>query len=193
VVVCYASCIPGAKPEEVMRGDRKDAAAAWDRVLLAAFADSGLHSGFLALAEEAVRAQPGDGHILLLAATAALLDEDAARAQVFLKRFRKRYVAIDTCHLLMRWRSRRRTGSCRRVRCWKPTGSRIGSTLCKFFPEALRVGRGSPVSTPGSSSPARASGAGAWPLARCQKPRGRSSPGRPWKGPLLRPYRLRCR
>src|SRR5271166_2419176 len=90
----------GDQPEEVTRGDRKDAAAAWDRVLLAAFADPGLHSSFLALAEEAVRAQPGDGQILLLAATAALLDEDAARAQGFLKRFRKRYVAIDTCHLL---------------------------------------------------------------------------------------------
>jgi superfamily II DNA or RNA helicase len=88
------------RPEEVSRGDRKDAATAWDQVLLAAFADPGLHSGFLALAEEAVREQPGDGHILLLAATAALLDEDAARTQVFLKRFRKRYVAIDTCHLL---------------------------------------------------------------------------------------------
>jgi hypothetical protein len=90
----------GDQPEEVSRGDQKDAAAAWDRILLAAFADPGLHSGFLALAEEAVRAQPGDGHVLLLAATAALLDEEAARAQVFLKRFRKRYVAIDTCHLL---------------------------------------------------------------------------------------------
>jgi hypothetical protein len=47
-----------------------------------------------------VRAQPGDGHILLLATTAALLDQDPARAQVFLKRFSKRYVAICTCHLL---------------------------------------------------------------------------------------------
>jgi superfamily II DNA or RNA helicase len=91
----------GDQPEEVSRGgNRKDAATAWDRVLLAAFADPGRHSGFLPLAEEAVRVQPGDGHILLLAATAALLDEDAARAQVFLKRFGKRYVAIDTSHLL---------------------------------------------------------------------------------------------
>src|SRR5947207_13293073 len=88
------------QPEEVSPGGRKDAAVAWDQVLLDAFADLVGHSGFLELAEEAVRAQPGDGHILLLAATAALLDEDAARAQVFLKRFRKRYVAIDTCHLL---------------------------------------------------------------------------------------------
>ena len=41
-----------------------------------------------------MRAHPGDGHILLLAATAALLDQDPARAQVFLKRFSKRYVAM---------------------------------------------------------------------------------------------------
>jgi superfamily II DNA or RNA helicase len=90
----------GDQPEKVSPEDRKDATVAWDQVLLDAFADLVGHSGFLELAEEAVRAQPGDGHILLLAATAALLDEDAARAQVFLKRFRKRYVAIDTCHLL---------------------------------------------------------------------------------------------
>ncbi|MCP3441287.1 DEAD/DEAH box helicase [Bradyrhizobium sp. CCGUVB14] len=88
----------GDQPDELSRGDRKE--VAWDQVLLGAFADRGFQSGFLPLAEEAVRAQPGDGHILLLAATAALLDEDAARAQVFLKRFRKRYVAIDACYLL---------------------------------------------------------------------------------------------
>jgi superfamily II DNA or RNA helicase len=90
----------GDQSEQGSHEDRKDAAVAWDRVLLDDFADSVRHSGFLELAEEAVRAQPGDGHILLLAATAALLDTDAARAQAFLKRFRKRYVAIDTCHLL---------------------------------------------------------------------------------------------
>jgi hypothetical protein len=52
------------------------------------------------LAEEAVRAQPGDGRILLLAATAALLDADPARAQVFLKRFSKRFVPVAAWHLL---------------------------------------------------------------------------------------------
>lgn len=86
--------------QEASYEDRRDAAVAWDRILLDVFADPTRHSGFLELAEEAVRAQPGDGNILLLAATAALLDEDATRAQVFLKRFRKRYVAIDTYHLL---------------------------------------------------------------------------------------------
>jgi superfamily II DNA or RNA helicase len=90
----------GGQPEEVTRRDQNDATVAWDLVLLDAFADPGRHSGFLPLAEEAVRAQPGDGGLLLLAATAALMDQNPARAQVFLKRFRKRYVAIDTYHLL---------------------------------------------------------------------------------------------
>jgi superfamily II DNA or RNA helicase len=88
------------QPQEISRGDRQDAAVAWDRILLAAFADPDRHSGFLPDAEQAVRARPGDGEILLLAATAALLDRDSTRAQVFLKRFSKRYVAIDSYHLL---------------------------------------------------------------------------------------------
>jgi hypothetical protein len=60
----------------------------------AAFADPDRTADFLSLAEEAARTQPGDGRILLLAATAALLDQNPERAQVFLKRFSKRYVAI---------------------------------------------------------------------------------------------------
>jgi superfamily II DNA or RNA helicase len=90
----------GDQPEEVSREDQQGAAGGWDRILLAAFADPDLDSGFLELAEEALRALPGDGYILLQAATAALLDEDAARAQVFLKRFRKRFREIEACHLL---------------------------------------------------------------------------------------------
>jgi superfamily II DNA or RNA helicase len=90
----------GDQPEQVSRGDQQDVAVGWEQILRAAFADRDRHSGFLPQAEEAVRAQPGDGHILLLAATAALLDQKPARAQVFLKRFSKRYVAIDTYHLL---------------------------------------------------------------------------------------------
>jgi len=90
----------GDQPEEVLRADQKDAAVTWDGVLVAAFADPDRHSGFLAIAEKTLRGAPDDGILLLLAATAALLDQDAARAQVFLKRFRKRYVAIDACHLL---------------------------------------------------------------------------------------------
>jgi superfamily II DNA or RNA helicase len=90
----------GDQPEEVSREDQQGAAGGWDRTLLAAFADPDLDSGFLELAEEALRAQPGDGYILLQAAAAALLDEDVARAQVFLKRFRKRFREIEACHLL---------------------------------------------------------------------------------------------
>jgi superfamily II DNA or RNA helicase len=82
------------------RSDQPDVAVEWDRILLAAFADPDRDCGFLPQAEEAVRAQPGDGLILLLAATAALFDQDPARAQVFLKRFSKRYVATSTWHQL---------------------------------------------------------------------------------------------
>ena len=67
---------------------------------MAAFADPARASGFLPQAEKAVRAHPGDGLILLLAATAALLDQNPERAQIFLKRFSKRFVAIAPYHLL---------------------------------------------------------------------------------------------
>jgi superfamily II DNA or RNA helicase len=67
---------------------------------MAAFADPARASGFLPQAEEAVRAHPGDGLILLLAATAALLDQNPERAQIFLKRFSKRFVAVAPYHLL---------------------------------------------------------------------------------------------
>src|SRR6516162_6228259 len=67
-------------------GDQPQAVHGWDQVLMAAFADPDRASGFLPQAEEAVRAHPGDGLILLLAATAALLDQNPERAQIFLKR-----------------------------------------------------------------------------------------------------------
>jgi superfamily II DNA or RNA helicase len=81
-------------------GDQPEESREWDQILRAAFADPDRTSGFLSQAEEAVRAQPGDGLILLLAATAALLDQNPKRAQVFLKRFSKRYVAIAPYQLL---------------------------------------------------------------------------------------------
>ena len=81
-------------------GDQPQAVHGWDQVLLAAFADPDRASGFLPQAEEAVRAHPGDGLILLLAATAGLLDQNPERAQIFLKRFSKRFVAIAPYHLL---------------------------------------------------------------------------------------------
>src|ERR1700680_2106901 len=81
-------------------GDQPQEAPRWDRILHGAFADLDRASGLLSLPEEAVRAQPGDGVILLLAAMAALLDHNPERAQVFLKRFAKRYVAGGSYHLL---------------------------------------------------------------------------------------------
>jgi superfamily II DNA or RNA helicase len=56
--------------------------------------------GFLQLAQQAERACPGDPIILCLAATAALLDENPEQTLVFLKRYRKRYIANDTYYLL---------------------------------------------------------------------------------------------
>jgi superfamily II DNA or RNA helicase len=81
-------------------GDQQEDICGWDKILSAAFADPNCTSGFLSRGEEAVRAQPGDGLILLLATTAALLDENPERAQAFLKRFSKRYVAVSAYHLL---------------------------------------------------------------------------------------------
>jgi len=70
--------------------DAPIAADMWTERLLAAFADADLHSGFLPVAEQAIEAGPGDAVILMLAATAALLDERPKRALVLLKRFSKR-------------------------------------------------------------------------------------------------------
>jgi superfamily II DNA or RNA helicase len=67
-----------------------NASDVWSDRLLAAFADADVHSGLLPLAEQAVEAYPADAVLLLLAATAALLDERPERALVFLKRFSKR-------------------------------------------------------------------------------------------------------
>ncbi len=71
----------------------------WSERLLAAFADANLDSGFLPLAEQAIEACPGDPEILLLAATAALLDARPQRALVFLKRLSK-YASGPAAHLL---------------------------------------------------------------------------------------------
>jgi superfamily II DNA or RNA helicase len=68
--------------------------------LLDAFANNDMTSGFLPLAEEALRMWPGAPHVLCLAAAAALLDRNPERALVFLKRYSKRYVPTATHHLL---------------------------------------------------------------------------------------------
>ena len=75
-------------------------AEAWAERLFEALNDPNRHSGFLPLAEEAVAACPGDGFVLSLAATAALLEQRPDRALVFLKRFSKRYKPRATEHLL---------------------------------------------------------------------------------------------
>ena len=80
--------------------DASDASVEWDQRLLDAFANAKKTSGFLPLAEEALRAWPGAPHILCLAATAALLDGEPERALVFLKRYAKRFLPTATHHLL---------------------------------------------------------------------------------------------
>jgi superfamily II DNA or RNA helicase len=72
----------------------------WEKRLADALTNAEMTSGFLPIAEEAVRAAPGDGHILSIAATAALLDRHPERALVFLKRFSKRYMPSPAHHLL---------------------------------------------------------------------------------------------
>lgn len=75
-------------------------ADAWKERLSLAFDDADRDSGFLVLGESAVATCPGDPIVLMLAATAALLDGRPERARVFLKRFAKRYAATPTDHLL---------------------------------------------------------------------------------------------
>jgi len=81
-------------------GDAPDLSVEFDQRILDAFANGKKTSGFLPLAEDALVHMPGAPHVLVLAATAALLDNEPERAQVFLKRFSKRYVPTATCHLL---------------------------------------------------------------------------------------------
>src|SRR5262245_36840762 len=118
----------------------------WEQILSAAFADPNRTSGFLTQAKEAVRAQPGDGLILLLATTAALLDQNPERAQVFLKRFSKRYVAISAYHLLraLALAEQSKLGLARSVLQAHQLTNRFDALLG-------RGGRGSLVSTTGFS------------------------------------------
>src|ERR1700730_9627342 len=80
--------------------DAPDLSVEFGQRLLDAFANEEKTSGFLPLAEPAVQHMPADPDILCFAATAALLDGDPARAEVFLKRYAKRYVPNLTHHLL---------------------------------------------------------------------------------------------
>ena len=80
--------------------DPPNEARDWQDILCDAFADPHRSDAFLPLAEQAVRARPGDAVILCLAATAALFDGRTERALVFLKRLSKRYIPTNTDHLL---------------------------------------------------------------------------------------------
>ena len=92
-------------PSSAITSQRRDVEAPadqgrWFAALVAAFDDRGRSAGFLPLAEDAVRACPGDPEILCLAATAALIDGRPERALVFVKRFTKRYASTPTDRLL---------------------------------------------------------------------------------------------
>jgi superfamily II DNA or RNA helicase len=72
----------------------------WAERIFGYFDDPKRRSGLLELAEQAVGACPGEPRILVLAATAALLDQRPDRALAFLKRISKRYNTTPTDHLL---------------------------------------------------------------------------------------------
>ncbi len=72
----------------------------WADAIARLFADPARTGGFLAEAEKAEKACPGDPLILFMAATAALLDRKPDRAQLYLKRYAKRYVASRPYFLL---------------------------------------------------------------------------------------------
>jgi hypothetical protein len=67
-----------AKPGSL--DDRTSGLASWQKILRATFADVRHKAELLPLAEQALRACPDDGHVMLLAATAALIDRRPARA-----------------------------------------------------------------------------------------------------------------
>jgi hypothetical protein len=168
----------------------------WDQILSAAFADPNCTSGFLSRAEEAVRAQPGDGLILLLATTAALLDENPARAQVFLKRFSKRYVAVSAYHLLraLALAEQSKLGLARSVLEAHQLTNRFS-----LFPAVGPGERGSFVSTIGFSNATSVAIASAEPpapsAAAPKRPSRASLTGVGWSGQVRRlrhcPHRLR--
>jgi superfamily II DNA or RNA helicase len=78
----------------------QDEPVRWGVKLVDAIANKTMKSGYLPVAEEAVRENPGKPFILLLAAAAAVLDQAPERALVFLKRFSKHWESNATYHLL---------------------------------------------------------------------------------------------
>ena len=93
----------------------------------------------LDIAEDAVRACPGEFELLLLAALAALVAGQSVRAHVFLKRHQKRYVPGKAVSLLSALAfAQQRQFSPAPGQCYVPRGSR----LCPPPP----VGSSAPIS-----------------------------------------------
>jgi hypothetical protein len=90
-----------ARSQPLLPLDLPNSADRWIETLSQALNDPNRHTGFLAQAESALEACPGNGAILTLAATSALLDQRPEKALVFLKRFSKRYESRPTQHLLL--------------------------------------------------------------------------------------------
>ncbi len=86
----FADLSPSISEPTLARRAAEQRADTWLDKLAAAVAEPADDASTLALAEAAIVACPGDPNILLLAATAALLDDRVDRALIFLKRFDKR-------------------------------------------------------------------------------------------------------
>ncbi len=91
------AALPRLTPVEL---DTPSESWAWIDRLMAAIEGRRPDHGYLPLAEDAIATCPGDPAILLLAATAAVLDEQPRRALVFLKRYSKRFMPKASHHLL---------------------------------------------------------------------------------------------
>ena len=104
-----------ARSQPLLPLDLPNSADRWIETLSQALDDPNRHTGFLVQAETALEACPGNGAILTLAATSALLDRQPEKALVFLKRFCKRYKARRTEHLLtaLAFFQRRKTAAAR--------------------------------------------------------------------------------
>jgi superfamily II DNA or RNA helicase len=88
--------IKGGAPVEAPEGARD--AEAWQEILRQAFAERAPQS--LQLAEQALRAFPGDPSLLYFAALAALLDGRPDRCLTYLKRMGKRFITDEREELL---------------------------------------------------------------------------------------------
>ncbi len=81
-------------------GDTPGDPTRWITAISNILEDPHFSGAYLPQVEEALRACPADPVILLMAATAALLDERPDRALMYLKRYSKRFIPNETNHLL---------------------------------------------------------------------------------------------